>query len=74
MKLAHISFYLRFCNNSHDEDSAMLPAISPYGYDNIPQPVRTEARQVTRYGNGPQPSFTELIEHFADGSSFARSA
>lgn len=74
MKLSNISFALRFCNNSHDEDSALLPVIAPYGYDNIPQPVRTETRQVTRYGKGPQPSFPELIEHFADGSILIRCA
>ena len=72
--LAAIAFALRFCNHSEKEDAELLPQIAPYGYGNIPMPIKTETRQVKRYGKGEQPFFSEVVETFADGSHFARVA
>jgi hypothetical protein len=62
--LADIAFTLRFQNTTEEED-AQIP--SPWNHQNIPQPIKTEARHIT--GSGYKPH-TLLIEHFADGSKF----
>lgn len=68
--LASIAFNLRFGNLTEDEDAQL----APFNYGNIPQPVKTEQRTARRFGRGEQPTYTETVEHFADGSSFARAS
>lgn len=68
--LAQIAFDLRFANMT-DEEDAQIPA--PWGYQNIPQPVRVESSLVPSVGRGTK-AYIETVEHFADGSSFARAS
>ena len=71
MTLASIAFALRFFNMD-DEESAQIP--SPWGYENIPQPLRVESSVRLKVGRNPDKlTYTETQEWFADGSSFARS-
>lgn len=69
--LAAIAFALRYFNMNEEED-AQIPA--PWGYQNIPQAIRTESNEHLKAGRNPDKlTYTETVEHFADGSSFARS-
>lgn len=72
MTLASIAFALRFFNMTEEEE-AQIPA--PWGYQNIPQPVRVGSAVRLKVGRNPDKlTYTETAEYFADGSSFARAS
>jgi len=69
--LASIAYALRYFNMTEEEEAAEIPR--PWSYQNIPVAVSKKTIQSQRFGRGEQPFFTEVIETFNDGSSFARS-